>query len=67
MKEKINEKLESITNYILEKETKDITVDDYNILTSELTKIELKETKEEREKDNNEMVQAMTKVLMNRS
>lgn len=67
MKDKINKKLENITNYILEKETKDITIDDYNILTSELTKIELEETKEQREKDNGEMAQIMSKIFMNRS
>lgn len=67
MKEKIKEKLQKITNYILEKEIKDITVDDYNILISELTKIELEETKEQREKDNDEMAQVMSKIFMNRS
>ncbi len=67
MKEKIKEKIDEVTNYILGKEVKDITIDDYNILNAELTKIELEETKEEREKNNNEMVQAMSKVLMTRS
>lgn len=67
MKEKIKEKLYETTNYILDKEVKDITIDDYNILTSELTKIELEETKEQREKDNDEMAQIMSKIFMNRS
>lgn len=67
MKDKIKEKLDEVTNYILEKEAKDVTIDDYNILNAELTKIELEENKEERKKDNDEMIQAMTKVLMNRS
>lgn len=67
MKEKINEKMTEVTNYILEKNVKDITIDDFNILNVELTKIEFEESKEQRDKNNSEMVEAMTKVLMNRS
>ena len=66
MKEKIKEKLDKVTNYILEKEEKDITIDDYNILNSELTKIELEETKEEREKNNDEMARTMAKMFSSR-
>ena len=66
MKEKIKEKLDKVTNYILEKEEKDITIDDYNILNSELTKIELEETKEEREKNNDEMAITMAKMFSSR-
>lgn len=67
MKEKINEKMTEVTNYILEKNVKDITIDDFNILNVELTKIEFEESKEQRDKNNSEMIEAMTKVIMNRS
>ena len=67
MKEKINEKMTEVTNYILEKNVKDITIDGFNILNVELTKIEFEESKEQRDKNNSEMIEAMTKVIMNRS
>ncbi len=67
MKKEINKKIAEVTNYILGKEIKDITIDDYNILNAELTKIEFEENKEQREKDNGEMAQIMSKIFMNRS
>ena len=66
MKEKVKEKLEKIVNYIIGKDEKDITIDDFNILNTELSRIEFEENKEEREKNNDEMAKTMAKIFSSR-
>lgn len=43
MKEKIEQKIESIIDYISNKPDEEITLDDYNILSSELRDIRFRE------------------------
>lgn len=61
MKDKIKEKLDERMNNILNKDVKDISKDEFEILSSKLSKIEFEETKEER---NKEYMELLTKAFI---
>lgn len=50
MKERIEAKIDEILNYILEKPVKEITSEDYGILTNELHDIRFRENEQEQAK-----------------
>lgn len=60
MKEQIKEKLDKRIEYILTKDVKEITPEEFMALTSKLSQIEFEESKEER---NKEYVEIMTKLF----
>ena len=55
MKEQIKEKLDKRIEYILTKDVKEITPEEFMTLDSKLSKIEFEESKEERNKEYVEM------------
>ena len=50
MKEKIEQKIEKIVDYIISKPEKEITRDDYEIIASEVRDIRFREAEKERQK-----------------
>lgn len=63
MKERIKEKLNERLELILSKEIKDVTSDEFIILSNEFSKLEYEEGKEERDK---EFAELIAKNLVNR-
>ena len=60
MKEQIKEKLDKRIEYILTKDVKEITSEEFMTLSSKLSQIEFEETKEDR---NKEYVEMLTKLF----
>ena len=59
MKEKITNKIEEIVNYIIKKPVEEVTLDDYTILTNELTGIRNQEAKSDNSKRMAELLSTM--------
>ena len=59
MKEKIQNKIEDIVDYIVSKPIKEVTLDDYTILTNELKNIQNQEAQSDNSKRIAELLSAM--------
>lgn len=59
MKEKIQNKIEDIVDYIVKKPIEEVTLDDYTILTNELKNIRNQETQSDNSKRMAELLSTM--------
>ena len=64
MKQKIEELLNKRVNFILEKEFKDITNEEFAVLEFALTKINTNESEEEYKEKNKELATLMSKMFI---
>ena len=64
MKQKIEELLNKRLNFILEKEFKDITDEEFKVLEFALTKINANENEEEYKEKNKELAVLMSKMFI---
>lgn len=64
MKQKIEELLNKRLNFILEKEFKDITDEEFKVLEFALTKINTNESEEEYKEKNKELAVLMSKMFI---
>lgn len=64
MKQKIEELLNKRLNFILEKEFKDITNEEFAVLEFTLTKINTNESEEEYKEKNKELAALMSKMFI---
>lgn len=60
MKDKIEQKIQDIVDYIIHKPVEEVTLDDYTILTNELTAIRAAESKTDNSKRMAELLAMVT-------